>query len=85
MTWRLNEDCFHRICPVFRKSFKPNVFVDIAQYLNEKVEAMKIYESEIGHFPFPRSENAVRALAQFRGCNSGFEYAEGFELLREIS
>jgi len=63
------------------KSFKPNVFVDISQYLDEKVEAMKIYESEIGHFPFPRSEKNIRALATVRGSQSGFTAAEAFELI----
>lgn len=63
------------------KSFKPNVFVDISQYLDEKVEAMKIYESEIGHFPFPRSEKNIRALATIRGSQSGFTAAEAFELI----
>ena len=29
-------------------------------------------------FPFPRRENAVRAMSQFLGCNSGYDYAEGF-------
>jgi len=63
------------------KSFKPNVFVDISQYLDEKVEAMKIYEDEIGHFPFPRSEKNIRALATVRGSQSGFTAAEAFELI----
>ena len=49
------------------------------------LELLRIYGSELREDPFPRSEKAVGALAQFRGCNSGFEYAEGFELLREIS
>ena len=65
------------------QSFKPNVFVDISQYLDEKVEAMKIYESQIGHFPFPRSEKNIRALATFRGSQSGFTAAEAFELVYE--
>ena len=64
--------------------FHPNVFVDISDYFGQKLELLRIYGSELREAPFPRSEKAVGALAQFRGCNSGFEYAEGFELLREI-
>lgn len=47
--------------------FKPNVFVDISGLLKKKLELMKIYASEMGGFPFPRSEKALRALAQLRG------------------
>ena len=61
--------------------FKPNVFVDISGQFERKVELMKIYESEIGKFPFPRSEKAVRALAQLRGSQAGYELAEAFHLL----
>ena len=63
--------------------FKPNVFVDISSYLEQKLELLRIYASELGEFPFPRSETAIQALAQFRGSSSGFENAEGFELLLE--
>ena len=65
------------------KQFQPNVFVDISSYLEQKLELLNIYSSELGEFPFPRSETAIRALVQFRGSSSGFESAEGFELLLE--
>jgi len=63
--------------------FKPNVFVDIGEQLERKIELMKIYASEMGEFPFPRSEKALRALAQLRGSQVGYEAAEAFMLLRE--
>jgi N-acetylglucosamine malate deacetylase 1 len=47
------------------------------------IETMKIYESEMGNFPFPQSENTIRSLAAFRGSQSGFEAAEAFELVYE--
>ena len=61
--------------------FKPNVFVDIGGQLERKIELMKIYASEMGEFPFPRSEKALRALAEQRGSQAGYEAAEGFSLL----
>jgi len=61
--------------------FKPNVFVDITVQLKRKVELMKIYASEVGEFPFPRSEEALRALAELRGSQAGYEAAESFSLL----
>lgn len=66
-----------------QRSFQPNVFVDINRYLERKIELMKWYPSEMGEFPFPRSEGAVMALARLRGAQSGFESAEAFQLLRE--
>ena len=61
-----------------QENFKPNTYVDISKYIERKVEAMNIYKSEINDFPFPRSVKAINALAQLRGSQSGFEYAESF-------
>ena len=63
--------------------FRPNVYVDIEGYLEAKLAILDIYASELGEFPFPRSPEAVRALAALRGAASGFRSAEAFELLRE--
>ena len=63
--------------------FSPNQYIDISQFLEKKIAAMHIYGSEMGEHPFPRSETAMRSLAQYRGANSGFEYAEAFHLLYE--
>jgi LmbE family N-acetylglucosaminyl deacetylase len=65
--------------------FRPNVFVDIEPYLEKKLKAMDVYASELGVFPFPRSHEAIQALATLRGTASGFKVAEAFELLRERS
>lgn len=65
------------------KVFQPNVFVNIEPYLQDKLRAMDIYTSEIGNFPFPRSHEAIQALARLRGAASGFKAAEAFQLLRE--
>lgn len=64
--------------------FCPNVFVNIGATLDRKLEIMSCYASEIGCFPFPRSEKALRALASLRGASSGCEAAEAFVLLKEI-
>ncbi len=68
-----------------RDVFNPNVFIDISDWLDEKIRILKFYGTELGEFPFPRSEAAVRALSQVRGVASGFVAAEGFMLLRERS
>lgn len=66
-------------------TFAPNVFVDVSDYLESKIETLRLYEGEMGTPPFPRSEAAVRALAQLRGSEAGFNAAEAFLLLRERS
>jgi len=67
------------------QGFRPNMFVDIEPYLTDKLRAMDIYASELGEFPFPRSHEAILALATLRGATLGFKAAEAFELLRERS
>jgi LmbE family N-acetylglucosaminyl deacetylase len=66
------------------RGFQPNVFVNIEGHLENKLRAMDIYSSEVGEFPFPRSNQAISAQAILRGASSGFKEAEAFELLREI-
>ncbi|MDD3597875.1 PIG-L deacetylase family protein [Sulfuricurvum sp.] len=66
-------------------SFIPNVFVDISDFMERKIEIMKIYASEIAEHPFPRSEKNIRALGTLRGATAGCEYAESFVLLKEIA
>lgn len=65
--------------------FRPQVFVDIGPFLEEKLRVMAHYRSEVDKFPFPRSVDALRALAALRGAASGYSAAEAFELLRERS
>ena len=66
-------------------TFRPNVYIDIGDQLDAKLAALQIYSAELGAFPFPRSAEAVKALAMVRGSAAGFHAAEAFELLRERS
>lgn len=63
--------------------FRPNLFVDISAFIDEKIDIMSIYNSEVGDYPFPRSKEAIRALSQVRGAASGNQAAEAFMLLKE--
>ena len=65
-------------------SFIPNVFVDISSFMNNKIKIMKIFKTEMGIHPFPRSEKNIKALATLRGATAGCKYAESFILLKEI-
>ena len=64
--------------------FRPNLFVDISPHLTEKLEILNIFESEIGEFPFPRSNEAIAALARVRGVQCGAHAAEAFMLIKGI-
>lgn len=64
--------------------FQPNVFTDISATLEKKIQAMELYESEGRPFPHPRSPEALRALAQWRGSTAGIEAAEGFKVVRLV-
>lgn len=70
--------------PNIQNEFIPNVFVDIAQCLDKKIEALKCYKSQLGIFPDARSIEAVEALAKYRGALMSMEAAEAFMLIREI-
>lgn len=84
----LSESEFAPTLP--NQSFIPNVFVDISAFFEKKCEIMKIYQSELGKSPFPRSIENIEALATFRACTMGGKetvdtklYAESFMLLKE--
>ena len=63
--------------------FLPNTFVDITDFLPQKVEAMSCFKSQLGEFPNPRSLEAMESLAKLRGTTAGFNAAEAFSLVRE--
>jgi LmbE family N-acetylglucosaminyl deacetylase len=82
-TWEVpssTEWSFQRIEPCFR----PNVFVDISETLERKIESMKAYVSEIREFPHPRSPEILLAIARRWGSVAGFHAAEAFELVRSM-
>ncbi len=68
--------------PLLESVFLPNCHVDVTKYIDKKIEAFRCYETERRAYPHPRSEEALRVLAQKRGIEAGFEYAEAFMLLR---
>ena len=68
----------------FESPFCPNVYFNITETLEAKLAAMACYRSELREPPHPRSLEALRALAAYRGSNVGYRYAEAFMLLREL-
>ena len=74
------EWAFQRLEP----SFRPNVFVDIADSLETKIAALACYDTETRKFPHPRSPEALRAIATRWGSVVGLQAAEAFELIRSV-
>ncbi len=70
--------------PLSNTVFLPNSFSDVSDYFDKKISIMKIYNSELGDHPFPRSIENLKALATFRGATSSVKYAEAFMVLKEI-
>lgn len=64
--------------------FRPNVFIDIEKTIDKKIEAMKLYESEVKKYPHPRSPEALKITAQRWGIVCGLKYAEAIILIRAI-
>ncbi len=64
--------------------FIPNVYEDISDTLQKKLQAMQLFKSQLGVFPEARSNEALEALAKFRGAMVNCRAAEAFSLIREI-
>lgn len=65
--------------------FHANVFFNVTGYVEQKINALKEYESEMRPWPHPRSFEYVRDLARIRGAQCGHQSAEAFMLSRIIN
>lgn len=66
-------------------NFTPNWVVNISDYFDKKLDALKCYKSQISNFPHPRSIEAAKSLAIFRGTQAGFSFGEGMHIIRMVS
>ena len=64
--------------------FRPNLWIDISDFIDKKIEIMRLYKNEINEHPFPRSERNMRSLATLRGATVSCEAAEAFMQLKDI-
>lgn len=58
-------------------TFTPTLFVDITEFLDSKLEALKCYKSQFDRRPYFDLES-FKSLARTRGAQSAYPYAEGF-------
>jgi len=63
-----------------KNRFVPNCFVEIGEAgVEAKLKALSCYKGVMRQYPHPRSEEALRGLAAYRGAQAGCIYAEAFE------
>ena len=62
-----------------------NVYEDITNEFKYKIEAFKMYKTELKNFLHPRSLKAVESIAIMRGIESGLQKAEAFNLIHHIN
>ncbi len=74
----------HLSAPYLDPAFQPNMFVDISEHLDRKIEAMESYRSQLQSATQPRSSHGLRTLAHFRGMHVGVNAAESFVIAREF-
>lgn len=65
-------------------SFSPDIFYDISDTLDLKIEAMKQYGSELREYPHPRSPEGIELNAKYHGMRVGKKYIEAFKSIRVI-
>jgi len=69
----------------YTQGFIPNVYFNIEDTIEKKIEAMRKYKNELRDYPHPRSIEGIKIKAQQRGLEVGLKYAEAFKLVREIN
>ncbi len=63
-----------------QNTFNPNLFVEVGEErVMKKIEALSMYRGVMREYPHPRSREAIKGLAAYRGTQAGCNWAEGFE------
>jgi LmbE family N-acetylglucosaminyl deacetylase len=66
------------------REFTPQMYVDISDTIEAKMHAWNAYQSEHRRLPHPRDEDSLYHRALYWGQRAGVEYAEAFEVIREV-
>jgi LmbE family N-acetylglucosaminyl deacetylase len=72
--WQLEE----------KKTFKPNTYINIEQFIEQKKKALACYTKEMRELPHPRSLQGIETLATYRALECGLKSVEAFKLIREV-
>ena len=72
------------VCACGDWTFRPVLYVNIAEVLEQKVAALACYEVESRAWPNPRSPEGLRVWARRRGMDVGLPAAEAFMIMRDV-
>lgn len=64
--------------------FQPNLYLDISNHLTEKIEMLKLYESQLVDEEYAVSIDGMVSLAKYRGKEISVAAAEAYEVRRWI-
>ena len=60
--------------------FHPNTYIEVGeQAIEKKIDALAQYRGVMRDYPHPRSKEALKGLALYRGGQAGMNFAEAFE------
>ena len=65
-------------------TFVPTAYSDVTDFLERKLDIMRLYENQLQSELLPRSLDSLQALARYRGSAVGLKYAEAFRLIRGV-
>lgn len=65
-------------------SFSPDIYFDINDTIDLKINAMNEYKSELCTYPHPRSIEGIELNAKYQGMRVGKEFVEAFKSIRVI-
>lgn len=69
-----------------RATFIPNYYEGLDETnIDTKINALKLYSTEIREYPHPRCPQSIKAKAITRGSECKRKYAEAFMVLRDIN
>ena len=66
------------------RQFSPNLYVDITEEWDKKVDALNAYSLEMLEYLHSRYVLGIENLARVRGNQVGVELAESFEIIRRL-
>ena len=68
--------------PTTHNSFSPQIFFDITNSIEKKIEALSYHQSQINkHYLKPE---VIKCIARYRAIHNKLQYAEAFEIYRFV-
>lgn len=75
-----NLYCFQS--PSATIDFQPNLFIDISKYIEQKLAAIAVFETQFGKRPYLHRD-MIRAVARYWGRYTDYGFAESMEIIRQ--